>query len=220
MQSSLLSSDLLYLIVALLITLIIHELAHAWTANRLGDPTARLMGRITLNPLAHIDPLGTIILPLLLILAKSPLLFGWAKPVQFDPYNLKNPRRDSAIISIAGPLSNLIVALIASILIRIGISQFSPFLLLVPFLIILTETSIFIALFNLIPVHPLDGGKILVGILPEKDSRKVDMFLRRYGVFILIFLIFPFGGSSTIAAIISPIMGVILRILFIGTPLV
>lgn len=210
------------LLIALLVSIIIHEVAHAWAADRLGDPTARLSGRLSLNPLAHIDLYGTILFPLLLVIIKSPIVFGWAKPVRFDPYNLKNPRRDTALISLAGPLSNLILAIISAILLRlIFINPFSPLFLLSNFFRALTYVSVVLAFFNLIPVHPLDGGKILIGLLPAKDAYEADRFLNRYGVIILFLLIFPtFGGTSPIFMFLSPVLNFILGILIPGNPII
>lgn len=197
-------------ILAFVVAITIHEASHAWMADRLGDPTARLMGRLSLNPLVHYDPVGTTLLLALSIMRAlgAPVIpFGWAKPVEFDPYNLKNPRRDSALISFAGPASNLIIALIASFLGRIN-PLFS--LIAVPFIIL----NVSLAIFNLVPIHPLDGGKILVGILPKKYAYDVENFLGRFGTILLIFLILPsFGGSSLISQIISPVINLFLVIL-------
>lgn len=194
-----------------LIALTVHEFAHAYTADRLGDPTPRVQGRLTLNPLAHIDYLGTIFLPLFLIITRAPFVFGWAKPVQFDPYNLENPRRDAAIISFAGPLSNLILATLGSIIIRFIFPQNElVFNLLIPFVYL----NIVLAVFNLIPIHPLDGGKILVGLLDEEKATKVDKILSQYGVFLLFLIIFPiFGGASLASQIISPTVNFIFNLL-------
>ncbi len=209
------------LIIGFLLSLSIHESAHAYVADRLGDPTARLRGRVTLNPLAHLDPVGTL-LPLFLIFTGSPIVFGWGKPVPFDPYNLRNPRRDSAIISVSGPASNLVIAIFLSILIRLSHYFLSPAigfnveLILTP----LVTLNVMWALFNLIPIHPLDGGKVLVGILPREAAYKVDDFLNRYGLMILILLIFPFFGSSLLITLLLPLIRLILAILLPGTPLV
>lgn len=197
-------------ILAFVVAITIHEASHAWMADRLGDPTARLMGRLTLNPIVHYDPLGTTLLLVLAIMRYMglPVIpFGWAKPVEFDPYNLKNPRRDSALISFAGPASNLTLALIVSL-----IAHFSPSfsIFAVPFIILNTS----LAIFNLIPIHPLDGGKIFVGLLPPKYAYDVDSFLHRFGTIILIFLILPsFGGSSFISQFISPVINLFLALL-------
>jgi len=184
-------------IIALVVAIDVHEFAHAWAAVRLGDPTPKLQGRLTLNPLAHLDPLGTFMLLL--------VRFGWGKPVQFDQYNLQNPRRDAAIISLAGPASNLITAAVFAIFLRLINTPFSPFNFLGNLFIPIIFLNIVLAVFNLLPIHPLDGGKILVGILPQKDAVKIDQFLHQYGIFILILLIFPlWGGSSPVLTLLSP----------------
>lgn len=186
---------------SIILAISIHEAAHALAADRLGDPTPRLQGRLTLNPLAHLDPIGT----LMLILFR----FGWGKPVVFDPFNLKNPRRDAMLIGLAGPASNLVSAAIAALLIRL-IGQIWPIsLMLVPFITI----SVVLAVFNLIPVHPLDGEKILTGLLPQELAREWGLLMRQWGVIILLLLIFPFGGASPIFYLIGPVIGGILNLL-------
>lgn len=221
MISELLSNPLSFLIwlVALLVALTIHEFSHAAMADRLGDPTARLKGRKTLNPLAHLDPIGTLML----------LFFhvGWGKPVPFDPYNLKDPRRDAALISLAGPASNLILATLLAIPLRIfSVFQF-PFSVLVlpsfysaliPPIIIL---NIGLGVFNLLPLHPLDGAKILLGILSEEQAYRLELFYRQFGLILLILLLFPVFGFSPILAIIGPIINFILKLLIPGqTPII
>lgn len=205
-------------LLAFLIAITIHEAAHAWMADRLGDPTARMMGRLSLNPIVHYDPVGTTILLVLVfmraVLHIPVIPFGWAKPVMFDPYNLKNPRRDSALISLAGPVSNLLFASLLSILLYVSSS-----VLLTAFLSPIIMLNVVLAIFNLIPIHPLDGGKILVGILPEKDAHEADLFLRRYGTLILFFLIFPINGTSPISYVIYPVVNLLLGILIPGNPL-
>jgi len=211
-------------ILAFVVAITIHEGAHAWMADKLGDPTARLMGRLSLNPLVHYDRVGTTLLLVLVVMRAIgiPVIpFGWAKPVVFDPYNLKNPRRDSALISLAGPASNLLLALVLSIVLRL--SSFAPFasLTLSLFVFPIIMLNVVLAVFNLVPIHPLDGGKIFIGLLPSREAADADVFLKRYGFIILLFLIFPtFGGTSPIFFVLSPVIDFILGILIPGSPLV
>ncbi len=204
--------EVIFWIIAFIIAITIHEASHAWMADRLGDPTARLMGRLSLNPLVHYDPIGTTMLLLLVIMRAfgAPVIpFGWAKPVQFDPYNLKNPRRDSALISLAGPVSNFITAVVFSILIHLVTSPFF-FMLAAPIIVL----NIVLGIFNLVPIHPLDGGKIFIGLLPADQAHEADIFLQRYGILILFFLIFPWGqGQSPLFMVLSPAIDFILNIL-------
>lgn len=203
-------------LVGFAMAIIIHEVAHGFVADRLGDPTARLMGRLTLNPIPHIDIYGSIIVPLLLFLFHSPFIFGWAKPVSVDPYNLKNPKKDTALISLAGPAANILFAIILSIFLRILIVIFplgAPFSLF----FFLIEINIVIAVFNLIPIFPTDGSKVLLGLLPDKQSRELDAFFNRFGLILFIFLIFPiFGGTSLISPIMNPVISFFLHILIPG----
>lgn len=211
-------------ILAFAVAITIHETAHAWMADRLGDPTPRMMGRLSLNPLVHYDPVGTTLLLVLVTMRAMgiPVIpFGWAKPVRFDPYNLKNPRRDAALISFAGPFSNLSLALVLSVIVRLVSIPFSPFSLLSGILIPFIILNVVLAIFNLIPVHPLDGGKILVGLLPAKDAYEADRFLNKYGLIILFLLIFPvFGSVSPISFILSPVLSFVLNLLLPGTPII
>jgi len=207
------SNPLLFFIwiAALLVAITVHECAHAWTADRLGDPTARLAGRITLNPLAHLDPIGT-----LMILF---FRFGWGKPVPFDPFNLRNPRRDAALISFAGPAANLILAIALASIIRLayliaGPGAYLAEQILTPFIFL----AVALGIFNLIPIHPLDGGKILIGLLPQRIAYKWDAFLQRFGFFIILILIIPIFGFSPLFAIILPIINGILALLLPGSP--
>ncbi len=206
-------------IIAFVVAITVHEAAHAWMADKLGDPTARLMGRLSLNPIVHYDRVGTTLLLVLVIMRATglPVIpFGWAKPVQFDPYNLKNPRRDSAIISVAGPLSNIIVATILSIVLRLSLLAPSGLTIVSLLLVPTIGLNIVLAVFNLLPIHPLDGGKIFIGLLPEKEAADADRFLKRYGMIILFLLIFPFGGSSAISSILSPILDFFMSFLLPG----
>jgi len=193
------------LLVFLFLSISIHEFAHAWTANRLGDPTPGLDGRLTLNPLAHIDLAGMLFLIV--------FGFGWGKPVMFDPYNLKNPRKDAGLISLAGPLSNFVIALILSILIRLFIFFKLPALNIIgsTFFIPLISLNIGLGIFNLLPISPLDGFKIVGAVLPE-DKAHEWYALERFGLIFLILLIFPIGNSSMLDMFIRPVYSFIIRL--------
>ena len=187
---------------ALVTSLAIHEFAHAWTADWLGDPTPRYQGRVTLNPLAHLDPLGT--LAILLV------GFGWGKPVQFDPFNLKDPVRDTALIAIAGPLSNILLAIALSL--AIGVFSISGLLfsIMLPVIFI----NVMLAIFNLVPIHPLDGGKIAQALLPKQIALEYELFMNRYGTLVLLALILPlFGPRSAVSHLISPIIDFVVTLL-------
>jgi Zn-dependent protease len=186
-------NDLIFFLPALLIAITVHEFAHAWMADRLGDPTPSLDGRISLNPLKHLDPVGTLMLLF--------FRFGWGKPVEFDPYNLRHPRRDAALISLAGPAINLILAALAALLLKL-----TPNSLLAIFFIPLILININLAIFNLLPVPPLDGAKILYGILPGDWADEYNDFMGRYGTILLILLIIPIGGSSLAINLIMPVI--------------
>jgi Zn-dependent protease len=203
MIETLISSPLSFVIslLAIAAAITIHEFAHAWAADRLGDPTPRMQGRLTLNPLAHLDPLGTLMLVL--------FRFGWGKPVQFDQFNLKNPRRDAMLISIAGPVSNLLTATLAAILLRFLPSNLLTFLTLQPFIVI----SVVLAVFNFVPVHPLDGGKILSGILPLSLAKEWEQIQAQFGTILLIMMVLPWGGTAPIFYLTGPIVQFILNIL-------
>jgi Zn-dependent protease len=176
--------------ILLIASLSFHEAAHAWAANRLGDPTARLLGRLTLNPLAHIDWIGTVLFPLLSWYSGLPLL-GWAKPVPVDMRYLKAPRRDFAIVALAGPVSNMVLALGASLLLRAqgGIVPEGGQTFLTSFLVFGVIINVSLAVFNLLPVPPLDGGNVVAGFVPESVARMIDQ-LRPYGFFLLYALLF------------------------------
>ena len=188
---------LIFSLVILLFSVIIHELAHGSVAYSLGDPTAKYAGRLTLNPIKHLDLFGSIILPLLLLFltAGQGPIFGWAKPVPINPYNLKDQKWGSIKVAAVGPLSNLLVALFFGLILR-----FSPESILVAapgFVIIfsfIVQINIILALFNLIPIPPLDGHWILLKFIPEKFEAFKN-FLRQYGIVILVLLIL-FGGSA------------------------
>lgn len=188
-------------LVGLIIAISVHEFAHAATADRLGDPTPRSQGRLTLNPLAHLDPLGTLMLLV--------FHFGWGRPVIFDPYNLAHPRRDAGLISLAGPVSNILTAVALALLFRLGIIP----LLLIPFVYATIILNVTLAIFNLVPVYPLDGEKILAAILPRDLAYEYQAVMSRYGTFVLILLILPLFGTSPVISLISPIIGYLTTLL-------
>ena len=177
----------------LLFSVIIHELAHGYVAYSLGDPTAKYQGRLTLNPIKHLDLFGSIILPLLLFFAGSPMLLGWAKPVPVNPYNFTDQKWGALKVSLAGPLTNIALALLFGIIIR-----FTPlsFFVVVPGLLIIfsfiVHINIILALFNLVPIPPLDGHWVLFKFIPSQYDYVRD-FLSQYGIFILLFLLFAGG---------------------------
>lgn len=185
------------IIVALILSIVIHEVAHGYAANWLGDPTARLAGRLSGNPLVHIDPLGSVIVPGLLFLSNAGLLFGWAKPVPYNPYNLRNQKWGEAIVAAAGPGVNILLALIFATFIRFGeaLALSESFLQLAGYIVFI---NILLALFNLIPFPPLDGSKVIMPFLPLSFALKYQELGRlteRYGLilfFIIIFLMVTF----------------------------
>lgn len=187
---------LIFQFVVFIFSVMVHEVSHGLMAYRLGDDTAKQMNRLNLNPLNHIDPVGSIILPGLLFLMRSPILFGWAKPVPYNPFNLKNPKSGAALIGLAGPASNLSLALIFGLMIRALSFVPAPEALiatLIMFFSVIVYVNIMLAIFNLIPIPPLDGSKILFAVLPEKH-RNIQKFLEENGNLILIFFIlFGFG---------------------------
>ena len=166
------------MIVALILSVILHEMAHGYAANWLGDPTARLAGRLSANPLVHLDPMMSIILPGILIATGSPILFGAAKPVPYNPYNLRNQKWGEAIVAVAGPLANLGIAVVFGVIIRLAdVLNLSQTFVTLAFSIV--TLNIFLAFFNLVPIPPLDGSKIFPRLLPRSLAMKYEAF-RRY----------------------------------------
>ena len=175
----------IFFLVILVFSIVIHEVSHGSVANLLGDPTAKYAGRLTLNPIKHLDPIGSILVPLFLIIIGSPILFGWAKPVPINPYNFRNPRWDGAKVAAAGPGINILVALVFGLAIRFLILP-PPILTVFSIIVIL---NLLLAVFNLIPIPPLDGSHILFTLLPEEFAH-IKLFLQQYGLFVLLFFIF------------------------------
>jgi len=194
----------IFSLIVLLFSVIIHELAHGYIAYSLGDPTAKYEGRLTLNPLKHLDPFGSVILPLLLLVATAGQgpIFGWAKPVPINPYNFKDQKWGTLKVSISGPLTNFVIAIIFSLFIRFlnflpaqAGPQIAP---LIQLLGIIVFYNFLWGIFNLVPIPPLDGSWILFRFLPGGPSgswEKAKLFMQQYGLFILIFFIF-FGGLN------------------------
>lgn len=198
-------------LVVFLFSVMVHEISHGFVAERLGDSTARDAGRLTLNPLKHLDPFGSIILPLLMAIpalfgTPAPIL-GWAKPVPYNPLNLKNPKVGSGIIAVAGPASNFLIAVVFGALIRVlPLSQ--PILFAFS---IIAYINILLGVFNLIPIPPLDGSKVLFALLPRNEtSFAIAAFLERYGMIIL--LVFIFFGFQLITPLIQAIFTFIVGI--------
>ncbi len=203
-------------IVVLILSIVLHEVAHGYAANWLGDPTARLAGRLSPNPLLHIDPLGSIIIPAMLFLTQSPFLFGWAKPVPYNPYNLSNQRWGEAIVAAAGPLTNLLLAFIFAMIIRFAVvlDVSASFIDLAYYIV---SINVLLAIFNAIPIPPLDGSKVLEAFLPFKlrmQYRNLGIGIERLGLlgsFLLLFLIIyvlwtPF--SHVLKFVIQALVGV------------
>jgi Zn-dependent protease len=165
------------LVIGLIMSIVLHEVGHAYAATWLGDPTARLEGRLSVNPIVHIDPLMSVIVPVLLIVSGSPLLFGAAKPVPYNPYNLSNQKWGEAIVAAAGPAVNVLLALIFAVIVHVGAGTFATetFVFLCAQLVVM---NLFLAIFNLVPVPPLDGSKILPRLLPFSLRMKYEQFRR------------------------------------------
>lgn len=202
-----------------LAAIVFHEVAHGWVAFRLGDPTAARMGRLTLNPISHIDLFGTVLLPLLLIVAQAPFLFGYAKPVPVNFYNLNHPKRDMVWVALAGPLTNILLALGSVLGLKLLLSfDFSPhdpfssfFIALLTPLALMAKNSVVInvvlAVFNAFPIPPLDGGRVLVGLLPEPYSTTVAR-LEPFGFLIILLLLM----SHVLDALMGPAIRFLLGI--------
>lgn len=208
--------ETLFVILILILSVVIHEVMHGYAAHALGDPTAKLAGRLTLNPIKHIDLMGSIIIPGILVLSHSPFLFGYAKPVPYNPYNLRNQRWGEAIVAFAGPGINIVIALVFGLAIRIGVSLDAVTPAFVELGSVVVFINILLAVLNLIPIPPLDGSKVLASVLPYQLAQSYSRYraLLEQNIFLafgfILLFIFFFGGVFVrfIYSISSLIIGI------------
>ena len=226
-----------YQFLPLLLAIVLHEFAHGWFANYLGDPTARLAGRLTLNPKPHIDPVGTVLFPAMCLILQSPIFFGYAKPVPVNFYNLRNPKRDMVLVAAAGPGMNLLIAIISGVILRIvltiepslgneiftlqlsGVREDITAMLLLPFgkmLIFSIYINVLLMLFNLLPIPPLDGGRIAVGLLPYQQARTLSS-LEPFGMLIVIILVAFDGQLRIMSTLFWPLVELATMAILSGT---
>ncbi len=190
----------------ILISIILHEIAHGVVANHFGDDTAKRAGRLTLNPIPHIDPVGSIVLPLALSVMGSPFVFGWAKPVPVSFRNLRNPKRDMVAVALAGPGTNIILALVSASAAHIGNAVGADWFTAMA--IIGVQINVVLAVFNLVPILPLDGGRVLFGLLPREPALAFAR-LEPYGMLIVMALLF----TGTLGAVLGPVTMFMIRTL-------
>ncbi len=195
-----------------LFAITVHEVAHGYVARRLGDRTAQMLGRLTLNPLKHIDPVGTVLVPLIMLLLPGGFLFGWAKPVPVDYRNLGNPKRDMAIVAAAGPLSNLVMAIGWVLLLRLSVAFLNTLPWAAQPLFFMAQAGVAINLIlmvlNLVPVPPLDGGRVLTGMLPNRQAARFAA-LEPYGLMIVLALLM----TGVLGRLLQPAIGLLNEIL-------
>lgn len=198
----------IFQIVILIFSVVVHEVSHGVVANRLGDPTAKYAGRLTLNPLKHLDPFGSVILPILTFMFGG-FIFGWARPVPYNPNNLRDPKRGAGLIGAAGPISNALIATVFALVLRFNFPALLPETLAAGFvqiLVFIILINLILAIFNLVPIPPLDGSKVLFAFLPNRYGN-IQMFLERWGLFLIILFLFFF------AQILLPIVGFLFKLL-------
>lgn len=202
--------NLLLQLPGLLLGISVHEMAHGYMAFHKGDYTAKLMGRLTLNPIKHIDPVGTVLVPIMLAMSGAPI-FGWAKPVPVSPVNFKSPRKDNALVALAGPASNFLLALVLSIVLKVLILVPGPASIMQPLTAMFyygIVISVFLGVLNLIPIHPLDGSHIVTGILPAHQAQVYSRH-ERYGFIILLVLLF----TGILVRVIEPVSIIIINMI-------
>ena len=196
------------LVIPVLLAIIVHEVAHGWAAKQLGDPTAERLGRLTLNPIKHIDPFGTLLVPALLVLLRTGFIFGWAKPVPITWENLRHPKRDMALVAAAGPVANLLMAVLWGLVLKIStllpltaiaVSEPLRYMGLAGIL-----ANVLLMIFNLVPLPPLDGGRVAVGLLPGPWAWRLSQ-VEPYGFFILIALMY----TGLLWAVVGPVAEVV-----------
>lgn len=215
-------NQLFYSIIAIVFAVTVHEFSHAWVANRLGDPTARVLGRLTLNPLKHFDMYGTLIVPLVAYFFNLPI-FGWAKPVPFNPANLKYPKRDSALVALAGPMANLLSAMIFIIPLKYLSGtpiQGTPIYMIMGFIV---QISVVLFALNILPFPPFDGSKIIGLLIPKRFIPTYEAYLQTGTTYVIIFILFDYMvlrsavGFSVLGAVISYITSWIIAIISLAT---
>lgn len=200
-------------VVVIILSIIFHEVAHGYVANWLGDPTARLAGRLTLNPLPHIDPVGSVLVPAILALSSSPFLIGWAKPVPYNPYNLRHGKWGEALVAFAGPATNILIAVIAAVLVRTLYPVLDPLLVQVAVYTIISNVAL--AVINLIPIPPIDGSKIVRALLPPRAAlayARLEQATYALGPFglIAVLLLIVYVFDDALGGLISGVVGLLL----------
>tara|TARA_B100000745_G_C20149943_1_gene394315 strand:+ start:2751 stop:3371 length:621 start_codon:yes stop_codon:yes gene_type:complete len=201
--------EIFFGIAILIMSVVVHEVSHGYVADILGDPTARFSGRLTLNPISHLDPFGSVILPLLTFFTTG-FIFGWAKPVPYNPYNLQKGKYGPGIVALAGPMANFVIAIFFALFVRFGVGSFSPFVIELAAYVVLI--NLLLGFFNLIPIPPLDGSKVVASFLPynlyQKWSR-IEAVTTQYSLIFLFLFVFLFFGifSSFIQLMFSLLVG-------------